>query len=108
MSEVIGKVKVINETQNVSASFKKREIVVTSDEQYPQHILIEFQQDKCDLLNGIRVGDSVKVSTNIRGREWISQTGEIKYFNSINGWRIEKTESNSQPEPQQQEEESPF
>lgn len=105
MSEVIGKVKVINELQNVSASFKKREIVITTDEQFPQHILIEFNQDKCDLLNNYKIGESVKVSINIRGREWLSPTGETKYFNSIQGWRIEKTESNSQQEPQQQEQE---
>lgn len=109
MSEVIGKIKVINETINVSASFKKRELVVTTDEQYPQHILIEFQQDKCDLLDNYKVGESVKVSINIRGREWVSSTGETKYFNSIQGWRVEKTESNNpDPEPQQDFQDSPF
>src|SRR6187431_1265625 len=87
--EVTGKVKVINAAQQVSATFKKRELVVTTDEQYPQHILIEFNQDKCDLLDNYRVGQSVKVSINLRGREWINPQGETKYFNQINGWRIE-------------------
>ncbi len=49
--EVTGKIKVVNPEQQVSASFKKRELVVTTEEQYPQHIMIEFTQDKCDLLN---------------------------------------------------------
>jgi len=88
--EVVGKVKVINPEQQVSASFKKRELVVTTDEQYPQHILVEFVQDKCDLLNNFRVGEPVKVSINIRGREWVSPQGETKYFNSIQGWRVER------------------
>jgi len=88
--EVYGTIKVINETQTVSASFKKREIVVTTDEQYPQHISIEFQQDKTDLLNSYAVGESVKVSINLRGREWVSPQGEEKHFNTIVGWRIEK------------------
>jgi translation initiation factor IF-3 len=88
--EVTGRVKVINAEQQVSASFKKRELVVTTDEQYPQHILIEFTQDKCDLLNNYRPGDEVKVSINLRGREWVSPQGETRYFNSIQGWRIEK------------------
>ena len=92
MSNVIGKIKVINETQNVTASFKKRELVITTDEQYPQHILIEFAQDKCDVLNGYKVGDSVDVSINLRGREWINPQGEAKYFNQIQGWRIQKSE----------------
>jgi translation initiation factor IF-3 len=91
--EVSGKVKVINPVQQVSASFKKRELVVTTEEQYPQHIMIEFTQDKCDLLNNYNSGDSVKVSINLRGREWTNPQGETKYFNSIQGWRIEKLQA---------------
>lgn len=97
--EVVGKVKVINPMQNVSASFQKRELVVTTDEQYPQHILVEFTQDKCDLLDRYKVGESVKVSINLRGREWVNPQGETKYFNSIQGWRIEK-EDNSKQTPE--------
>jgi hypothetical protein len=97
--DVIGKIKVLKATQEVSASFKKRELVVTSDEQFPQDILIEFTQDKCDLLNGYNVGESVKVSINLQGREWVSPQGETKYFNSIKGWRIEKSEAVASPEP---------
>ena len=91
--EVLGKVKVLNPTQEVSASFKKRELVVTTDEQYPQHILIEFAQDKCSLLDNYQVGQNVKVSINLRGREWVNPQGETKYFNSIQGWRIEKVQA---------------
>jgi len=95
--EVIGKIKVINPEQQVSASFKKRELVVTTDEQYPQHILIEFAQDKTDLLNNYNVGEQVKVSINLRGREWVNPQGETKFFNSIQGWRIEKQEDSNAP-----------
>ena len=90
MSEVIGKIKMIGATQDVSASFKKRELVVTTEEQYPQNILIEFTQDKCDVLNNYQVGQSVKVGINLRGREWVNPNGEARYFNSIQGWKIEK------------------
>lgn len=95
--EVTGRIKIINPEQQVSASFKKREVVVTTDEQYPQTIMIEFTQDKCDLLNNYRAGDSVKISINLRGREWVNPQGETKYFNSIQGWRIEKVQAESQP-----------
>ena len=88
--EVTGRVKVIGADQQISASFKKREIVVTTDEQYPQVIMVEFTQDKTDLLNNYAVGDEVKISINLRGREWVNPQGETKYFNSIQGWRIEK------------------
>lgn len=91
--EVLGKIKVVGNTIQVSEKFSKRELVVTTDEQYPQHILVEFAQDKCDLLNGYSVGQAVKVSINLRGREWVNPQGESKWFNSIQGWRIEKAES---------------
>ena len=88
--EIIGKIKLINETQTFGSNgFRKRELVVTTDEQYPQMILIEFVQDKCDALNSYQVGQDVKVSINIRGREWINPEGQARYFNSIQGWRIE-------------------
>jgi len=93
--EVQGKVKMIGETQTFGEKgFRKRELVVTTDEQYPQSIMIEFVQDKTDLLNSYQVGQTVKVSINLRGREWVNPQGETKYFNSIQGWRIE----NLQPE----------
>jgi single-stranded DNA-binding protein len=89
--EVSGRIKMIDETKAFGANgFRKREVVITTDEQYPQHIMIEFTQDKCDLLNTYRVGEPVKVSINLRGREWVNPQGETKYFNSIQGWRIEK------------------
>ena len=98
--EVLGRVKVINPEQQVSASFKKRELVVTTEEQYPQHIMIEFTQDKTDLLNQYNVGEQVKVSINLRGREWVNPQGETKYFNSIQGWRIEKVQAEAPSAPQ--------
>tara|TARA_R110002051_G_scaffold234092_2_gene295715 strand:- start:3420 stop:3833 length:414 start_codon:yes stop_codon:yes gene_type:complete len=92
--EVQGKVKMVGETQAIGNNgFRKRELVVTTEEQYPQHILVEFIQDKCDLLNSTTVGQSVKVGINLRGREWVNPQGETKYFNAIQGWRIENMSS---------------
>jgi len=88
--EIVGKIKRIGPDQQVSASFTKRELVITTDEQYPQHILTEFTQDKCDLLDPYKIGESVKVYINLRGREWVNPQGETRYFNSIQGWRIER------------------
>ena len=62
-------------------------------EQYPQHLLIEFVQDRCELLDSFNVGENVKISINLRGREWENPEGDVKYFNSIHGWRIEKEDS---------------
>ena len=91
--EVTGKIKKIDETKTFGSNgFRKREVIITTDEQYPQFLLIEFIQDKCDLLNNFNVGEDVKISINLRGREWINPEGEAKYFNAIQGWRIEKSQ----------------
>lgn len=88
--EITGKIKKIDETKTYGASgFRKREVVVETNEQYPQPLLVEFVQDKCDLLNNFNLGQEVKISINLRGREWINPKGEAVYFNSIQGWRIE-------------------
>ena len=94
--EVQGRIKMIDETKTYGNNgFRKRELVVTTVEQYPQHILIEFVQDKCDLLNSFSAGQMVKVSINLRGREWVNPQGETKYFNSIQGWRVESLQPES-------------
>lgn len=99
--ELQGKIKLIGETQTFGSNgFRKREVVITTEEQYPQSIMIEFTQDKSDLLNAYSVGQNVKISINVRGREWVNPQGETKYFNSINGWRIENIDqsvSNDMP-----------
>tara|TARA_R110002049_G_scaffold272304_2_gene449797 strand:+ start:6313 stop:6690 length:378 start_codon:yes stop_codon:yes gene_type:complete len=88
--EVQGKIKMVGETQTFGNNgFRKREVVITTEEQYPQHIMVEFVQDKTDLLNSYKEGQQVKISINLRGREWVNPQGETKYFNSIQGWRIE-------------------
>ena len=94
--QITGILKFIGATQEVSASFKKREVVVSTNEQYVQHILIEFNQEKCDVLNSYNVGDEVEVSINIKGKEWTNPQGETKYFNSIQGWKINKVGSQQQ------------
>lgn len=97
--ELKGTIKVIFDTVQVSEKFAKREFVVTtSDDSYPQDVLFQATQDKCSVLDGYSVGDSVNVSLNIRGREWVNPQGESKYFNSLECWRIEKLgESTTQP-----------
>ena len=88
--EVSGKIKWLDETKTYGNNgFRKREMVITTEEQYPQHILVEFIKDKCDLLDAFQMGQNVKIGFNLRGREWVNPQGETKYFNSIQGWRIE-------------------
>lgn len=91
MFKLQGTIKVLNDTVQVSEKFSKREFVVTeSSSMYPQDILFQSVQDKCAMLDGFNVNDSVEVSFNVRGREWTSPQGEVKYFVSLDAWRIEK------------------
>ena len=94
--EVQGSIKLIDATKTYGNNgFRKRELVLTTEEQYPQHLMIEFVQDKCDLLDGFTPGQQVKISINLRGREWVNPQGETKYFNSIQGWKIESLTQNA-------------
>jgi hypothetical protein len=105
--QVKGKLKVKGSEQAINDRFRKREFVLTDDSsQYPQHISFQLTQDKCALLDAYNIGDEMTVSFNLRGREWTSPKGEIKYFNSLEAWRIEKgssvanQESNYEPIPE--------
>ena len=88
--EIQGRIKQIFPSQVIGQNgFEKRDLVITTEEQYPQTIIIQFTQQRCDLLDSLQVGQNVKVYINIRGREWTNPQGEIKYFNTIEGWKIE-------------------
>ena len=84
--ELQGSIKLIGETKTYGANgFRKREIVVTTEEQYPQDLLVEFIQDKCDLLSQFSPGQKVTVGINLKGRGLTSPQGEVKYFKSDQG-----------------------
>lgn len=89
--EVIGVIKRISDLEKVSDRFQKQEFVVTIEENtpYPQHVEFQATQDKCAMLGPLELNDMVKVQFNLRGREWNGPHG-IKYFNTLEMWRIEK------------------
>lgn len=95
---ITGTLHLIKQTQTVSDKFSKREFVIKTDEQYPQYVPIEFQQDKCAILDNYREGQRVEVSINIRGREWQAPSGDVKYFCTLQAWQIKAAD-----QPKQQE-----
>jgi hypothetical protein len=108
--EIQGRIKQIFPSQVIGQNgFEKRDLVIITEEQYPQTIIIQFTQQRCDLLNNLQVGQNVKVYINIRGREWTNQQGEIKYFNTIEGWKIEviQTTNVANQQPVQQAPQQP-
>ena len=94
-----GILKVKNPEVKVSEKFKKREFVLTDNAQsYPQTILFQLTQDRCSLIENAKVGDEITVHFLLKGREWKNPQGEIKFFNSLDVFRIEmKSSSSSEP-----------
>lgn len=108
--EIQGKIKQIFPSQMIGANgFEKRDLVIVTEETYPQTIIIQFTQQRCDLLDSLQVGQVVKVYINIRGREWTNPQGETKYFNTIEGWKIEviQTTNVANQQPVQQAPQQP-
>lgn len=89
--ELTGKLLEVFEVQQVSGTFRKREFVVEYAEnpQYPEFVKFELIQDRVDLVNEFQPGQEVKVAFNLKGRKWTDPKGEVKYFNSLQAWRIE-------------------
>ena len=89
----------IMDVQQVTDSFKKREFVVeyTENPQYPEYIKFELIQDKCSLLDAHKVGDKVVVHFNLKGRKWTDKMGQVKYFNTLQAWRLEVDGGGTQP-----------
>jgi hypothetical protein len=91
-TEIKGTIKVLTPIIEVSEKFKKREIVVTTNETYPQDVIVQFTQVKCDLLNGYQIGQEVNISYNLRGNEYNG-----KYYVQLDGWKIEAVGSVTTP-----------
>lgn len=94
--EVTGQLKLKYDIQKVSEKFQKRDFVLSTDlsTPYPQHVSFQVTQDKCSMLDSFNEGDEIKVQFNLRGREWNGPQG-IKFFNTLEAWRIEKVAAGS-------------
>lgn len=94
--EVTGQLKLKYDIQKVSEKFQKRDFVLSTDlsTPYPQHVSFQVTQDKCIMLDSFNEGDEIKVQFNLRGREWNGPQG-IKFFNTLEAWRIEKVAAGS-------------
>lgn len=95
--EATGRLHTIFDTKHVSERFSKREFVVemSDNPKYPQTVLFQLTGDRCQQLDGMNVGDAVTIEFSLRGREWKSPSGEVKYFNSLDVWRVEPARANS-------------
>ena len=85
-----GKLIEKSETAKITDSFKKREFVVEYAENpmYPEYVKFELIQDRCDLIEPFKLDDEIAIDFNLKGRKWTDKQGEVKYFNSLQAWKI--------------------
>ncbi len=95
--EATGKLHTIFDTKQVSEKFSKREFVIEmlDNPKYPQTVLFQLTGDRCAQLDRLQVGDEVRIDFSLRGREWKSPSGEVKYFNSLDVWKVEPMRANA-------------
>lgn len=94
--DITGKLHKVFDTEQKTESFKAREFVIETQEEYPQFVKFQLTQDRCDLIENYKEGDSLKVHFDLRGREW-----QGKYFTNLNAWKIEAEGDMSRPTPEE-------
>lgn len=99
--EITGKVHEILPTTEVTATFKKRELIIEYAEnvQYPEFIKLEAHKDTCDKLDELRVGDNITVQFNLRGRPWTDKNGKTAYFNTLAIWKFQVNQTGATTNP---------
>ncbi|MCG8340921.1 MAG: DUF3127 domain-containing protein [Cytophagales bacterium] len=89
--KITGKLLEVKDIQQISDTFKKREFIVEYAENpnYPEYLVFELIQERCNLIDPLKVGQEIEVNFNLRGRKWINPEGVTKYFISLQAWRLE-------------------
>jgi len=93
---ITGTLKSINPVvEKISAKFSKVVFILTdnTNPQSPQHLPIELQNSKIGIISQFQAGDIVRVSLDMRGREWKSRDGSVKYILSLVATQIEKADN---------------
>ena len=90
--DATGRIHALFEAQQVTERFRKREFVVelADNPRYPQFVQFQLTGDRCENIDGFEVGDEVRVEFSLRGREWTSPKGDVKYFNSLDVWTLQR------------------
>ena len=111
--KVTGEINKIFDTESKTDTFQAREFILEVPGNYPQLVKFQLVQDRCGIIDNYSEGNTITVHFDLRGRKWTNPDGEVKYFTSLNAWRIEGQEIKHQPaparepEPASQEQDSP-
>lgn len=96
--ESTGKIHAIFDTEQKTERFRMREFVIElgDNPSYPQFVKFQLTGNRCENLDGFEVGNEVRIEFSLRGREWTSPDGEIRYFNSLDVWQIDRAGAGAQ------------
>ncbi|MBJ21885.1 MAG: DUF3127 domain-containing protein [bacterium] len=99
--QIQGKIHATFDAAQVTERFRKREFVLELEgaSRYPQYVMFQLTGDRCEMLDGFSAGQEVKVEFSLRGREWTSPKGEIRYFNSLETWSVESVGDSASGSP---------
>lgn len=93
--EISGTILEILPAQSFNKGFRKREFVLEVGDKYPQKIIFQLVQEKCELIDSYSVGDTLTVSFNIKGRDWTDKnSGQVKYFTTLEVWKVQGQKRN--------------
>jgi hypothetical protein len=97
--ETTGRIHALFDTQQKTERFRLREFVLelADNPRYPQYVMFQLTNDRCEALDEFSVGDEVRVEFSLRGREWKSPQGDTRYFNSLDVWKLEKLAAGADP-----------
>ena len=90
--QIQGKIHATFDAAQVTDRFRKREFVLELEgaSRYPQYVMFQLTGDRCEALEGFDAGHEVAVEFSLRGREWTSPKGEVRFFNSLEVWSIDR------------------
>jgi len=89
MNKVQGTIKKVGALMQITEKFNKVEMILVTDDTYPQTLCIEWPNESVSKAQQFTEGDVVEIDINIRGREWTNpKDGAVRYFTSLTGWKI--------------------
>jgi hypothetical protein len=92
--ELLGTIKSIGDLETIK-QLKKKTVLVETQSKFPQTIPVEFLNDKIDLVNDLKVGQTINLGINLRSNEY-----KGKYYINVTGWKVisavAETTSNAQ------------
>lgn len=94
----VGLLHKLGQTEQVSDKFRKRDLILKIEGEYPQTVAFQLTQDKCEKADTLQVGQQVTVHFNLRGREWSGPDGKVKVFNTLECWKV-TTDATQTSEP---------